>query len=60
MTNNESHEVAEFMRQLAKRGFDFDEYNIAASIGCDYRNANECWNALADLIDRPVVRGVSE
>lgn len=57
MTNNENHEVAEFMRQLAKRGFDFDQYNVAAAIGCGHKKEPECWNRLADLIDRPVMRG---
>ena len=57
---NERHEIAEFMRQLAKRGFDFNEYSIGSAIGKDVHDSKACWNRLADLIDSPIMRGVGE
>lgn len=60
MISNENREVAGFMRQLAKRGFDFDQFNIAAAIGCDYQKESECWMRLANLIDRPAMRDGAE
>lgn len=53
---SENHEIAEFMRQLGKRGFGFDEPAIAAAIGANGASDAECWARLADLVDGPILR----
>lgn len=54
---NEAHEFAELMRRLGRMGFDFDRSNVSAAIGCGSCDDESCWARLADLVDRPVVRG---
>lgn len=60
VNGNRAHETAEFMRQMARRDFEFSASNIAAAIGADQCHDSECWERLAELVDRPVVRGGAE
>lgn len=57
VAGNRNHEVADFMRRLKEHGFDFDGRNVAAAIECDPTDDAACWDRLAELIDRPLVRG---
>ena len=47
-------EVADFIRKMAQKNFEFDKYNIAAAIDIvewEHTTDRKCWNRLADLID---------
>lgn len=46
-------EVADFIRKMAQKNFEFDKYNITAAIDIEWEHTTDrkCWNRLADLID---------
>lgn len=53
INDKKRREVADFIRKIAQKNFEFDKYNITAAIDIDweYTSDNKCWNRLADLID---------
>lgn len=53
VTINERNEIADFMRVLGTKGFQFDYNNIASAINANYVDDESCWLRLAELINPP-------